>query len=376
MDNSSFDQELWSCLALQHIDGLGPRTAKNLLNHYGSASQALDDAENWPRNNLARQPLAEAALRKVYTPAATSEWDLIQSSGFRILLASDPLYPERLRQIPDPPLYLFAQGIPELLNRPALAMVGSRSCSRYGLQAAADIALELSNAGLTVVSGFALGIDRQSHIWALKGAGRSVAVLGTGLDVIYPARNRDLRKNMAERGLILTEFAPGTPPDPHHFPRRNRIISGLSLGVLIIEAAEKSGSLITARLALEQDREVFALPGPLHLPTYFGCHTLIRQGALLVRNAADILEELAPILGGEAARSGTSARPGPLGELPQDLTAEERELCLVLHGHPNCHIDALTQKIGWNSSRVSQVLLMLELNGLVQRTTAMYNALK
>lgn len=374
MNTRQDDQELWACLALQHTDGLGPRTAKQLLTQYHTARSALEDAANWPRRRLTRPGIAQSVVHEHYAAPAEAAWKLIKKMGLQVLLYADPLYPESLRQIADPPLFLFYEGRLDTLLRPALAMVGSRSCSRYGLQAAADIALEVSNAGLSIVSGFALGIDRQSHVWALRGTGKTIAVLGTGPDLVYPARNKDLRESLRQSGLILTEFPPGTPPDPHNFPRRNRIISGLSLGVLIIEAAEQSGSLITARLALEQNREVFALPGPLHLPTYSGCHTLIRQGALLVRNAADILDELAPMLNQEAGAHPAEANTET--ELPPDLSPDEQDLVQTLSRHPNSHIDALTQKLDWESRRVSQALLMLELKGLIQRRSGMYYALK
>ncbi|MCF8105877.1 MAG: DNA-processing protein DprA [Desulfohalobiaceae bacterium] len=376
MTSDDFRQELWACLALQQTDGLGLRTAKQLLEHYGSARAALKDASGWPGKNLVRTKVADLVLREAYKAAASAEWDLIQKHNHGILLFCDPLYPERLRQIPDPPLFLYYQGRPEILQQPCLAMVGSRSCSKYGLQAASEIALDLSREGLGVVSGFALGIDRQSHISAMKGRGRSIAVLGTGVDILYPVRNRDLRETMSRSGLLLTEFPPGTPPDPHNFPRRNRIISGLGLGVLVIEAAEKSGSLITARLALEQDREVFAIPGPLHLPTYYGCHSLIRQGALLIRNAADILQELSPVLHHEWPLSGPGKENRSQKELPLDLSPDEASLARILEKHSQLHIDRLSQLLGWQSNLVSQTLLMLELKGLVKRKTGMYYSLK
>ena len=375
MCKDDLKQELWACLALTHTEGLGLRTGKQLLAHYGTARAALEDASHWPGKKLSRAKVSDLVLQESYRPAASAEWDLIQKHGHRILLFSDPLYPERLRQIPDPPLFLYYQGQPELLQRPCLAMVGSRSCSRYGLQAAAEIALDLSRAGLGVVSGFALGIDRQSHVSAMKGRGKSIGVLGTGVDIVYPVRNNDLRETMSRSGLLLTEFPPGTPPDPHNFPRRNRIISGLGLGVLVIEAAEKSGSLITARLALEQDREVFAIPGPLHLPTYDGCHSLIRQGALLIRNAADILQELAPVLNREWNLSGPKTDDQSENKLPDGLSPNEMSLALILKQHPQLHIDNLSQLLGWQSNLVSQTLLMLELKGLVKRRSGMYYSL-
>lgn len=375
MTTDDFNRELWACLALKHTEGLGLRTGQQLLSHYGSARAALRDAALWPVKGLARQGIADFARQERYSPAATRELELIQRDEHRILLYTDPQYPEGLRQIPDPPLFLYYLGDPGLLQSPCLAMVGSRVCSRYGLQAAAEISLELSQAGLGVVSGFAMGIDRQSHLSAMKGRGKSIAVLGAGIDIIYPARNKDLRETMRQSGLLLTEFPPGTPPDPHNFPRRNRIISGISLGVLVIEAAEKSGSLITARLALEQNREVFAIPGPLHLPTYYGCHSLIRQGALLVRNGADILQELSLVLGRDKKLSASEQADTPGKNLPDDLSPDEMSLAQLLEKHPQLHIDTLSQRLGWQSNLVSQTLLLLELKGLVKRRSGMYYSL-
>jgi DNA processing protein len=344
----------------------------------------MDDAANWPELGLASQSVTRDFLQGRWRPSAREELNLACSRGCRTILYSSPDYPELLRHIPDPPLYIYVLGDQELLHRPCVAIVGSRSCSRYGMQACSDISLELSQAGVTVVSGFALGIDTVAHKQAMQGQGRSIGVLGTGLDLIYPASNRALWERMSRSGLLLTEFGPGTRPEAYNFPRRNRIISGLCLGVLVVEAAAKSGSLITARLALEQNREVFALPGPVNLPTYSGCHALIRQGGALVSSAEDILQELAPLIstrletglpgsgreGDQPGRAEASSSPAP-----ETLNPDERQVVDVLAGEDRTHIDALAQRLGWESSRVSPVLLVLELRGVVKQLGGMYYCL-
>jgi DNA processing protein len=374
--------ELWSCLALRHCDGLGPRTWKNLLDTFGSADAAIGRVSEWVDRGCTSRSLADNFLQEKWRPAALAEFARIRDHGFRVLLYADPEYPERLRQIPSPPLFLYLHGDPGLLSAPCLAMVGSRSCSRYGLQAAGDIAASLSRQGITIVSGFALGIDRQAHQQAMTGPGRSLAVLGTGIDMIYPASNSDLWRSMSQDGLILTEFGPGTRPEAHNFPRRNRIISGLSLGVLVVEAARRSGSLITARTAMEQNREVFALPGPINLPTYAGCNALLREGATLIRSAEDILEELAPLLRSEWPEcSPPSQSPPPASgdgdpnRLLEQLAPDERQVAQFLLKNPQAHIDSLAQHLGWENSQVSRTLLLLEMQGVVKQLTGMYYSL-
>ncbi len=228
----------------------------------------------------------------------------MQKSGTRLLPLSDPLYPPLLRQIPDPPIALFVRGDATLLSEPQLAMVGSRNPSVEGRRNAEEFAEYLAKCGLVITSGMALGIDAASHKGALKG-GKTVAVWGTGLDKAYPPRNRELAEEIIAKGVVVSEFPPGTPPLPTHFPRRNRIISGLAVGTLVVEAAKQSGSLITARLASEQGREVFAIPGSIHNPMARGCHRLLRDGAKLVESAGDILEET-----GAAAGPGHGAQAG------------------------------------------------------------------
>lgn len=252
-----------------------------------------------------------------------------------------------------------------------MAVVGSRAASRYGSGMAESIAASLSMSGVGVVSGLAQGIDRAAHLGALRGVGGTIAVLGTGLDLVYPASNSDLWKQIAARGLIVSEFPPGTRPESMNFPHRNRIVSGLSLGVLVVEGALGSGSLITAKLALAQNRDVFALPGPATMQSYRGCHQLIRQGACLVQSAEDILRELHPRLGAHLAADQPAAAPCP--REPED--PDQRAVHRLLQGGEPLHIDALARRTGWAAHKVSSTLLFMELEGIVKQLPGMYYAL-
>jgi len=290
------DLEFKACLALRHCPGIGPKTWKRLFAAFPSAREACRRQAEWRDRRLVDGRAAESYARGRYREAARAEYATAREKGLRAVTFFDPDFPDSLRHIPDPPLLLYVVGDVSLLRSPAVALVGARQCSRYGFDAAMRLGRDLARAGVAVVSGLAHGIDRQAHLAGLSEVGGSIAVLGTGIDLVYPDSNMDVWKALAAAGLIVSEFPPGTHPFPGHFPVRNRIISGLSLGVAVIEAAGKSGSLITARLALEQGREVFALPGPVHLPTFEGCHKLIKEGALLVQSGQDILEALAPRL--------------------------------------------------------------------------------
>jgi DNA processing protein len=273
----------------------------------------------------------------------------------------DPAYPGLLRELADPPPLLFVHGSPEVLTTPQLAIVGTRNPSPSGWETARELARYLAGAGLTVTSGLALGIDGAGHEGALE-TGCTVAVMGTGPDRIYPARHRQLAHRIADRGALVSEFPPGTPPVPENFPRRNRLISGLSLGTLVVEAALRSGSLITARLAGEQGREIFAIPGSIHNPLARGCHSLIRQGAKLVETAADILEELGPLLG-ELASMVTEPSSSPPSE-DALLDSEYQEL-LDQMGFDPVAVDVLIARTGLTADAVSSMLLLLELEGHV-----------
>jgi DNA processing protein len=371
-------QEFWACLALRHTDRLGTKTCKKLIQEYGSAHAAIVNAGRWTRDHLVRPSVADIFSQEKWSKPARAEWEDVRRRQYQVLLYTDPDYPVILRQIPDPPLYMYLAGDRSLLRSPCVAMVGSRKCTSYGQSMAKTIAAGLSQAGISVVSGFALGIDRLAHLGGLRHQGRTIAVLGTGLDVIYPPQNKDLWSQMTEQGLILTEFAPGNEPDAHHFPRRNRIISGLCIGVVVVEAAQKSGSLITARLALEYNREVFAVPGQANMPSFAGCLDLLKQGAVLTCSAQDVLEELAFQLQSsqenETSNKPRNSQPKKHPVL-DDLASEEQALARLLSQETQMHIDALTHQLGWESNKVSQILLMLELKGVIRQQNGMYYAL-
>jgi DNA processing protein len=281
-----------------------------------------------------------------------------------ILVLGDPDYPPSLLNTADPPLLLYLRGRRELLGLPALAIVGSRNPTAQGRENAHDFAATLASAGLCIVSGLALGIDAAAHQGALMVGAPTLAVVGTGLDQVYPPRNAALAAQIAERGLIVSEYALGTPPLGANFPRRNRIIAGLAQGCLVVEAALRSGSLITARLASEAGREVFAIPGSIHSPQSHGCHALIRQGAKLVERADDVLEELQlPRLGGpDAVSAETPAGAG------SDLGVPDRAAAVLeAMGYEPVGLDALQARGGWATAELSALLLELELAGAVAR---------
>ncbi|HZC67388.1 MAG TPA: DNA-processing protein DprA [Nitrospirales bacterium] len=277
----------------------------------------------------------------------------------------DERYPELLRAIHDPPAVLYCDGMPELGDRQAVAIVGSRQATPYGLRVTDALAGELSGLGFTIVSGLARGIDAAAHRAALEAGGRTIAVLGCGLDVVYPPEHASLLNEIAGQGAVLTEFAPGTPPLARHFPQRNRIISGLALGVVVVEAAEDSGSLITARLALEQGREVFAVPGSIDAPTSRGPHGLLKQGAKLVETVDDIIEELLPQIERTEGTVKTSRRVSPAPDLP-NLSPEERVMLELMSREPR-HLDDLTERSLLPAAEVARILLSLELKALVKQ---------
>ena len=287
-------------LALRHARGIGARRTKLLHDAYSSAFAAVEaglrSPSEWIQRKLTPPDVAHGFASEHWREAAQKEWNDLRGSDYAFTLLGEPDFPAPLRHLPDPPPLLYMQGDASLLRSPAVAVVGARDCTREGLTVAAYLAGDLSRAGVTVISGMARGIDRAAHLAALNGPGKSIAVLGSGIDQPYPQCNADLYAALAGQGLLLSEFPPGTLPAARHFPIRNRIISGLSQGVLVVEAAARSGSLITARLALEQGREVFAVPGHTMAAVSAGCRELIRIGAKAVFNADDILVELAPLL--------------------------------------------------------------------------------
>jgi DNA processing protein len=338
------------------VSGVGPRPLAELLRAFGSPEAVVAAT---PAQVGKVVPVA-AARSLAATPEASRlraalAW--LETPGHDLVALDDPDYPRSLLEIGDPPPVFYCLGRRELLLRPALAIVGSRNATAQGIADARAFAHALSGAGVTIVSGLALGIDAAAHRGGLEAAGSSIAVTGTGLDRVYPAANRGLAHDLAAQGLLVSEFSPGTPPLPHHFPRRNRVVSGLARGVLVIEATLSSGSLITARLAGEQGREVFALPGSIHSPFSKGCHKLLREGAKLVETAKDVLDELQ--LPHDAA-TGDAAAPSA----DDDLTDDERAVIAAL-GHAPATIDSLAARSGFPAETLAAALLALELAGRV-----------
>jgi DNA processing protein len=368
--------EYRAALALRHSKWLGPRTWRAIAEHFDSLVEAARNCRSWHALGLANKRQADAFAARSWKEEADKEYEAARRNNARIILITEGRFPELLRQIPDPPLYLYYKGDAKLLHNPCVGIVGARKCSSYGLEAAMKIGMELSRYGVTIVSGFASGIDRQVHLAGVSGVGSSIAVLGTGLDVIYPQTNRDVWRTLESKGLILTEYGYGVGPEAGHFPVRNRIISGLSLGVLVAEAAGKSGSLITANHALEQGREVFALPGPVGKPTFTGCHALIRQGGCLVSSAGDIVQELRYVLGPEALTEDISgAGISDIGPDGNPLNEPELKIADALADGERLHIDQLGRLVSLKSGEVSRLLLELELKGLVRQWPGMYYSL-
>jgi len=361
--------EFGASLALRHTRGLGPRTWKRLLDHYGTALGAVSNARSWVVDSLASPRVQGEFVRGGWREKAEEERRGAGEYGFSTVFYGEPAYPDMLREIPDPPLFLYYIGDLSLLTRPCVAVVGSRAASRYGVGMAESLAASLSMSGICVVSGFAQGIDRAAHLGALRGVGGTIAVLGTGLDLVYPASNADLWKQICASNLIVSEFPPGTRPEGMNFPHRNRIVSGLSLGVLVVEGALGSGSLITARLALAQNRDVFALPGPANLKSYQGCHQLIREGACLVQSGEDIVRELQPRLGAHPVRQA------PAAEVREPEDPEQRAVHRLLQNGEAVHVDVLARQTGWAAEKISSTLVFMELQGFVKQLPGMYYVL-
>ncbi|GMQ88593.1 MAG: DNA-processing protein DprA [Gammaproteobacteria bacterium] len=361
---ASDETRFW--LALNRTTGIGARSCRKLLADYGSPSNVFHAAPDQLRATGVRSESIDAL--------ANPDWESVDrdlawltESGNRLLTCLDPGYPPLLKEIPDPPALLFVHGDPEYLTQPQLAIVGSRNPSRDGAALAREFSAHLASCGLTITSGLATGIDGAAHQGALQAGGSTVAVTGTGLDRVYPAQHRELAHQIAENGALVSEFPPGTLPLPGNFPRRNRIISGLSLGTLVIEAALRSGSLITARTALEQGREVFAIPGTIHNPLARGCHALIREGAKLVETGDHILEELASLVSlclSHTEGTTTSKTEDNDSDNPGRLDSEYVNL-LQLMGYEPVSVDQLVQRSGLTPEQVSSMLLLLELEDFI-----------
>jgi DNA processing protein len=346
------DDDLAAWLRLSLTPGLTADGLRRLLAAFGEPQRILAAG----RGELSRHVAADVAgaikgAGQEDALRAAVAW--LEDPSNHVVTLADAVYPPQLLQIPDPPPLLYVKGRVELLAHTSIAVVGSRNATAQGVANAEAFARTLSDAGLTVVSGLALGVDAAAHRGGLAGAASSVAVLGTGADIVYPARNRDLAHELAAHGALVSEYPLGMRPLPGNFPRRNRVISGLAQGCLVVEATTDSGSLITARLAAEQGREVFAIPGSIHSPLARGCHALIKQGAKLVESAADILEEL---------RLPSPPAAAPAAGAPAD--SPSRRLLDAL-GHDPCGLDTLAARCGLTAAETAALLTQLELDGYV-----------
>ena len=358
-------------LALLRVPGLLPDQYHLLLNVFGSPDKVLS-ASAASLGRLGLKSTTSRAILAADTGSIEADLEWLQHEHHHVISFHDARYPELLKTITSPPPLLFVRGDPDFLQLPQLAMVGSRTPTASGRKTAQEFASHLSKAGICITSGLARGIDAACHQGALEGIAGTVALVAHGLDIVYPAAHRNLAEAVSQNGAIVSEHPIGTRPLKAYFPRRNRIISGLSLGTLVVEAALKSGSLITARHALEQDREVFAIPGSIHNPLARGCHQLIRQGAKLVETADDILEELSARLPAELASTAAPPAAGT-GEdqLSLALDPDHQKLlkCLAYEPMP---IDELVNRSGFAASEVASMLLILELEGCVVSESGLY----
>ena len=350
-------------LAMIRAPQIGPATFYSLLRQF-TEPEAVFKASRPTLEKLGLRPDTVAYLREPDWEQIDADLNWLDQPGAQILLPNDSDYPPLLKAIPDPPPLLFVLGDVAALGQKQLAMVGSRHPTPAGRETAYDFAQYLAANGVVITSGLALGIDGASHEGALAGGGLTVAVAGTGLDRVYPARHRDLAHRIGENGALVSEFPPGTPPVASNFPRRNRIISGLSMGVLVVEAALRSGSIITARAAIEQGREVFAVPGSIHNPQARGCNSLIRQGAKLVETATDIFEEL----GGFAAPMREELNTAHA--VSDHALDSEYKRVLESVGHEPTAVDTVVQRSGLTTDAVCSMLLVLELQGLIASTSS------
>ncbi|MGA2465094.1 MAG: DNA-processing protein DprA [Thermodesulfobacteriota bacterium] len=354
-------EEVFYWLALSLTPGIGSTLMRRLLDRFNTPEAVF----HAPMKELSKiEGLGEKVVQEIrkgpLEKVVERELSLLREVGGRVITLKDEEYPKRLKDIYDPPALLYVRGALKKEDEFAISIVGSRKTTPYGRWFTEKVSQELARHGLTIVSGMARGIDSLAHWGAISGGGRTIAVLGCGVDVIYPSENRNLFAKMIDRGAILSEFPMGSPPEGGHFPRRNRIISGLSLGVVVVQASEKSGSLITAGYALEQGREVFAVPGNVGTESSRGTHRLIKEGAKLVESSEDILEEILPQWRGERETT-------PKVEIPRpDLTEEEKVLYELLSETP-LHIDVMIRESRMDPGKVSSLLLNLELKGMISQ---------
>ena len=348
------DDDIASWVSLSLIPGLGDESYRKLLRAFGEPKE-IYAASYSSLSSVVDKSIVESIYQGADPEAIAPLFAWLGNEQNHVVTLADVEYPQSLLQIPDPPPLLYVKGRLDLLNQPAMAVVGSRNATPQGIANAESFSRNLSDNGLCIISGMAQGIDAAAHRGGLDGASSSIAVVGTGLDIVYPSRNHALAHELAQSGTLISEFSLGTAALAHNFPRRNRIICGLSLGCLVVEAAVRSGSLITARLAVEQGREVFAIPGSIHSPVAKGCHTLIKQGAKLVECANDILDELKF----PALQSSSIVNE----DTPHE--SNNNHPLLDALGFDPAGIDVLTVRSGLTSDTVCAMLLQLELDGRV-----------
>lgn len=354
--------KLQSWLALHLTEGLGTAACRKLATHFGGPDEVLraDERELLQVKGIGTKTVS-ALGRRPDKETVHQELEKARKNNVSLISWDSDAYPHLLREIHNPPILLYVKGRPEILNHTGIALVGSRAATSYGKKTAENLASGLAGYGITVISGMALGIDAAAHRGALSAEGPTAAVLGCGLDVIYPPQNRHLYDEIAERGAVISEYPLGTQPENFRFPARNRIISGLSLGVVVVEAANRSGSLITAEMALEQGREVFAVPGRIDSLKSAGCHRLLQEGATLVRSVEDILREL-PGQSYPAQKAGDGEREGK--SMPP-LSRHEKLIFSCLDVYPK-NIEDIITTTGLPADAVAGGLLHLELHGLIE----------
>jgi len=358
---------LQSWLALHLVPGMGPVTCNKLVVHFGSPGKVLSASISDLTAVCRLRQESLTALgdegRQNLKALANDEIEQAAEKNITIIACDDPLYPSLLKNIHDPPIVLYVLGNPELLNCKGIGIVGSRAATHYGKDIAGHMASSLAKQDYTIISGMALGIDTAAHKGALAAEGRTIAVLGCGLDIIYPPSNHKLYKNIASSGAVVSEYPLGTRPDNFRFPARNRIISGLSLGIVVVEAASRSGSLITASHALEQGREVFAVPGRIDSVKSAGTHILLQQGAKLVHSVNDIVEEFS--YAGPLEKQEDNCHEDTEQESFDQLNQEEIALFKCLEVYPRA-IDEIVRESGFTPQKTNELLLFLELKGMVE----------
>ena len=364
-------EKLLAWFTLKSVPGIGDLLFKRLFDHFQSPESVLQAAyADLLEVNGMTSRLAKAIVTHNIPESIKREYDKVLQKDCPIVTLSDPEYPPLLLQIPDPPPFLYVNGsLGPISHAPCIAVVGSRNATPYGRSITRSLCEDLADAGLAIVSGMARGIDTEAHEGALAVEGKTIAVLGSGIENIYPAANLSLFQRIAATGAVVSEFALNTEPDAHNFPRRNRIISGMALGTVVVEATRKSGSLITARLAAEQNREVFAVPGSVESFKSKGTHALIKQGAKLVEHVSDIIEEISHMLTTPIAQ-GQKARPAGVIS-PPILSPDESRVYEFLEPYP-IHIDDISRQLDMEPAKISSLLLQLELKGVVRQSPGKY----